>query len=274
MKTVGKLVFGLAFLLAGSCVFAQSPRDQLSQLVEQLQRVPADNALRERIVKLGAEIKPAPAIPEEANRLFVRGNVFQKEAKDASGYDPAIASYRQALNIAPWWGDAYFNLAAALESTNKFAEATAAVKLFMATVPPGSAEAREAQNRIYAIEAKSEIATKQAVAAQASVVAAEAQRRRRRMEGTWSSHGFVEVQVIASGDRFSLGPVKLMGQFGLAIATEVVIDSHRLRFVLEQPACPSCRSVYDVVISEDGRELRGMISKAGSTENTKFDKLP
>jgi tetratricopeptide (TPR) repeat protein len=159
MKTTDKLIISvLAFFALSLSTYAQSPREQLNQMVQQLQKTPTDNALREGVIKLATEIKPAPAIPEEANRFFVRGNVFQKEAKDTSGYELAISAYREALRIAPWWGDAYFNLAAAQGSAGKFDDAIASLKLFIASVPAGSAEAREAQNKTYALEAKKEMA--------------------------------------------------------------------------------------------------------------------
>lgn len=44
------LIFGL--LLLTSTAYAQSPRDQLQQMVEQLQQSPNDNGLREKIIKL------------------------------------------------------------------------------------------------------------------------------------------------------------------------------------------------------------------------------
>src|SRR5258705_10035814 len=158
MKSIGKLIiFGFALLALAASAYAQSPREQLKQMVEQLQATPGDNALRERIIKLAASIKPAPAIPEEANRAFVKGNVFQKDAKDASGYELAISAYRDALRAAPWWGDAYYNLAVALESARKFDEAIAPLKLFIASVQAGSVEARGAQKKIYALGAKKEM---------------------------------------------------------------------------------------------------------------------
>ncbi len=159
MKSINTLILlTFTFLALAASAYAQTPREQLQQMVEQLQKTPSDNALRERIIKLGSEIKPAPVIPEEANRAFVKGNVFQKEAKDASGYELAISAYREALRSAPWWGDAYYNLAVALESARQFGVAIASIKLYMASVQAGSAEAREAQNRMYAIEAKNELA--------------------------------------------------------------------------------------------------------------------
>ncbi len=158
--TMKLLALFFSVLMLATVAYAQSPREQLNQMVQQLQKTPNDNALREKIIKLAKSIKPAPAISEEANRAFVKGNVFQKEAKDSSGYELAIAAYRDALRSAPWWGDAYFNLAVALEAAGKFDEAIASIRNYTASVAAGNAEHRDAQNKIYALEAKSEMAAK------------------------------------------------------------------------------------------------------------------
>jgi tetratricopeptide (TPR) repeat protein len=245
--------------------YAQSAREQLQQMVEQLQKAPSDSALRERIIKLAAEVKPAPAIPEEANRFFVRGNVFLNEAKDATGYELAISAFREALRIAPWWGDAYINLAAAQGSAGKFDDAIASLKLFIAAVPAGSAEAREGQNRIYALEAKSEMAAK--AAATAASVAAE--KRRPSLEGNWSVSGFMYFEVTRDGERFALKPGKMLGRDGMWRATNVVLDAQRIQFTVEQPACPQCRSGYDLKLSPSGNELTGTLWRLdGSREPT------
>ncbi len=168
MKTTNKLIiFIFIFMALAAVVFAQTPREELQQLVAQLQKMPTDNALREKIIKLGAEIKPAPAIPEEAHKAFVKGNVFQKEAKDASGFNMAITYYHTALRIAPWWGNAYFNLAVANESVGDFKGAITSLRNYMISVPAASAEARDAQDRIYTLEARVEISVN-SVAAKAA----------------------------------------------------------------------------------------------------------
>ena len=66
-------VAALLFAVAGT-VFAQTPAPQptLTQAVAELQRNPADATLRERIIKLAAEMNPAPAVPEEARRHHVK----------------------------------------------------------------------------------------------------------------------------------------------------------------------------------------------------------
>jgi tetratricopeptide (TPR) repeat protein len=132
---------------------AQSPRQQLRQMVEELQKTPTDDAMRERIINLAVKIKPAPAIPKEADLAFVNGNAFLKEAKNATGYELAISAYWDALRHAPWWADAYYNLSVAQESVGKFEEAVASMKFYQFAVLPGT-DSGASRSRITALEAK------------------------------------------------------------------------------------------------------------------------
>ena len=50
-------------------------------MVQQSQKNPNDNALREKIIKLAQELKPAPAVPDEAERRMVRGTAAFKGSK-------------------------------------------------------------------------------------------------------------------------------------------------------------------------------------------------
>ncbi len=268
MKSIGKLIiFGITSLALIASAYAQSPREQLNQMVQQLQKSPTDNALREKIIKLATSIKPAPAIPEEANRAFVKGNVFQKEAKDASGYALAITAYRDALRSAPWWGDAYFNLAIALESAGKFDEAIASIRNYMASVSAGSTEAREARNKIYALEAKGEITNKQA--------AMQVEQQRPSVGGKWQD-SLMDFQVIKSGEKFAIIPGSYFGRLGEWLPTGVEVNLQRVRFGGEQPACPSCGVFrFDLSLSASGNELIGTLYSAdGTTRPAKFTRIP
>jgi tetratricopeptide (TPR) repeat protein len=179
MKSTSKLIiFAFAFLALDVIAYAQSPREQMQQLTTQLQQTPNDNALRERIIKLGAELKPAPAVPEEARRSFVEGVNIVKLAKDVSSQNLAIGSFTEALKIAPWWGDAYYNLAVAQELTGQLNDAERTLKWFLLS-NPGEGEAREAQDRIYGLSAKRKLAAAEAGAKQEQAdreMAAQAQR--------------------------------------------------------------------------------------------------
>ena len=140
-------------LVIAASTDAQSPREQLQQLTIQLQQTPNDNALREKIIKLSTEIKPAPTVPEEARRAFVRGNTAMTEAKTPDDYARATDLYTEALTIAPWWGDPYFNLSKARELRQEYDRAILALKFFVMTLPPED-EARKAQDYSYVLEEK------------------------------------------------------------------------------------------------------------------------
>lgn len=154
MKPIGKLIiFIFTFLALTASVYAQSPREQLKQMVQQLQKTPDDNALREKIIRLAAGIKPAPAIPEEARRHFVKAVALQKEARNMTDYEIVVSEYQSALSSAPWSGDAYYNLSVALEASARFSEAKSALQFYLMSGPK---DVVPAQDRIYALEAKQE----------------------------------------------------------------------------------------------------------------------
>ncbi len=174
MRSMMKLLaLIIGVLMLASAANAESPREQLKQMVEQLQKNPTDKALREKIIKLAQGLKPAPAIPEEARRSFVRGNTAFSEAKGQDDYARAVQRYEEALAIAPWWGDPYFNRAKALELRQEYGRAIQSVKLFILTGPP-AADVRKAQDYVYALEDKQEKLAKEKSEQEAAARAEEA----------------------------------------------------------------------------------------------------
>jgi tetratricopeptide (TPR) repeat protein len=154
----------------------QSPQQTLNEYVSDLQKNPSDYALREKIIKHVQTMKPAPAIPEEARRCFIEGNALLKAAKAQKGYELAIDAYRQCLLIAPWWAEAYFNYAVALDLANRFDEAVNVLKLYIAT-NPGGEESRKAQDKIYEIGAKKKLAAQEREESSPQAVAAREQNK-------------------------------------------------------------------------------------------------
>ncbi len=120
------LVFALV-LVTSQTINAQSPRDTLKQMVEQLQKAPADNALREKIIKLAQNIKPAPAIPDKAIEFDGRAQFAFKNAKlnanPETGFLAAAREYEKAIATAPWVLDYYFNLYVIYEKAGIYVEA-------------------------------------------------------------------------------------------------------------------------------------------------------
>ena len=157
MKTTARhIIFVITFLTLVASAHAQSPQEELQQLVEQLQKTPGDNALREKIIKLSANVKPALAIPEEARRAFVRGNVAMTDAKGTEDYSRAAQLYVEASTLAPWWADPYYNLAKAREQRQEYSAAIKALQLYLLADIP-AAERREAQDRIYVLEERASV---------------------------------------------------------------------------------------------------------------------
>ena len=134
IKTSFILVF-IVFILAAGAVFAETPREQLKQMVQQLQKNPNDNALREKIIKLAQELKPAPAVPDEAERRMVRGTAAFKGSKSVADYRDAAKEFEQAALAAPWYGDAYVNLGVAQDKAENYEAALRSLKLALLALP-------------------------------------------------------------------------------------------------------------------------------------------
>ncbi len=151
MKTTRKLLISvITFLALATGAHAQSPREQLNQMVQQLQKNPSDNALREKIIKLGATVRPA--VPAEAERRMVRGSTAFKSATSAAGYQDAAKEFERATLAAPWYGDAYFNLGVAQDKAGNHEAALRSLKLAQ-MASPGS---KEITNLIYEVEYRNE----------------------------------------------------------------------------------------------------------------------
>jgi tetratricopeptide (TPR) repeat protein len=113
--------------------------------------------LREDLIKFVSAMKPAPAVPSQAQRAFIQGNTILKSVGSTEDYQPAIDKYREALIEAPWWGVAYNNLAIALNAAKHYDLAKQAMELYILTNP---ADAAQAQQKIYEFETKQELKEK------------------------------------------------------------------------------------------------------------------
>lgn len=172
------LLFSLLLIILIFAALAQAanPQQTLNQYISDLQKNPNDNALREKIIKLVQTMKPAPVVPEDARRYFIEGNALLKAAKDQKGYGLAIDAYRQCLLIAPWWAEALYNYAVALDLANQFDEGMNALKLYIAT-NPGGEDSRKAQDKIYEIGAKKKLAAKEREESSPQAVATREQKK-------------------------------------------------------------------------------------------------
>ena len=159
MRTTNKLIiFVFTFLILSASAYAQTPREELQQMVKQLQENPYVRELREKIIKLAQTLKPAPEISEEARRSFIIGEALFKQAKSLRPAYEAANAFHTATTLAPWWGDAYWNLAAAQQFIGKYDDAKESLRFYLLT-NPSAADRRMAQDRLYAIDADIMVST-------------------------------------------------------------------------------------------------------------------
>jgi hypothetical protein len=145
-----------AFVLLAAVLLASPALPQVvpfAELVQQLRAKPGDAALRERVVSEGAALRSKPAIPEEARAAFMQANAMVQAATDSTGQRLAIERYNTAINLAPWWGDAYFNRGLAQELVGDLEAAKTSYRLYLRSGPP-EADARTAQDKIYGVEGR------------------------------------------------------------------------------------------------------------------------
>jgi tetratricopeptide (TPR) repeat protein len=230
-----------ALFLAPLAVTAfAGPREDFKAAVAAVQSAPADKALREKVIGLAQKIKPAPAVPAEARKPFVMAATFQKEAKKPADYVLAADSYREALRLAPWWGDAYYNLSVALESAGRLGEAKDALALYLLTKPK---DAQAAEERLFALEAKEKMA------------AAAAEQAKRSVRGRWDN-GMFAFEIVGEEGALRLveGPF-YMRKDRQWQASQVVVGSDRVSFGLNQSDCPQCFTRCDLKLSDSGDEM-------------------
>jgi hypothetical protein len=155
VRTVIHLVLFLSLITPGYVAQAGKKssdlQETLRQYIEDLKSNPADNALREKIIKLVLSMKPSPIVPENAERNMARGTAFAQKATEITGYKKAIAEFEAAANSAPWLALAYYNLGVVQEKAALYSDAIQNLKLYLLAAPDAK-NARDVRNKIYALE--------------------------------------------------------------------------------------------------------------------------
>jgi len=135
----------------GNSVFADYLKD--------FQNYPLDNDRREKLVKLATTLPTLPAIPEEARQLFLQASTLMKQSSSPKELAEPIELLNKALVIAPWWGDAYYNLSRAQELRGWYDEAVRQLNYYL-ELKPSEANATEAHAHIAVIQSEKEAAAR------------------------------------------------------------------------------------------------------------------
>jgi hypothetical protein len=124
----------------------------LPQCLKELKQNPDNQALRERIVRMVAAGEAKPDLPAEARNHHSRAQDLFIRAETIEDVGRAVDEFAAALLLAPWWPEAYRDMAFALEMAQQRREAIAALRLYL-LARPGAADARVVQDRVRNIEA-------------------------------------------------------------------------------------------------------------------------
>jgi hypothetical protein len=144
------------------------------------------------------------------------------------------------LKIAPWWGDAYYNLAVSQELAGQFDPAQESLRLYILT-NPGEREAREAQDRIYSLNAKKRLAaTAQNTPQTQNVPTIEGVWRSTTPSGGFDNPAYETITIRRTGTGYSITsriePTNIYAQRVLTLvsATETMLTArHEMGFVPE-----------------------------------------
>jgi serine/threonine-protein phosphatase 6 regulatory ankyrin repeat subunit B len=139
---------------------SKGPAERFAAYLDAFQKNPQSEFLRESILASVAAMQEPPAISGAAQDLFVLATKQIKDAATPAALDQPIVLLRKATDLAPWWGNAYYNLSRALEMRGQFDDALQQLKYYL-ELKPTEAEAREAQAHIVVIQTEQEAARKQ-----------------------------------------------------------------------------------------------------------------
>jgi tetratricopeptide (TPR) repeat protein len=155
-----KIISLLIFLILVFPTMAQAKPDQkaFEQMVSSFRQYPGDDGLREKIIRAALQIKPKPAIPKEARNFMIRGQAAAEMAKTTEDFTVAAGEFQKAVNVAPWFADAYYNLAMVQERAEQFGQAAKSLKWYLLAAPK-AADAGKVQDLIVKLEYKQERTT-------------------------------------------------------------------------------------------------------------------
>ena len=139
---------------------ASSQQETLDQYISDLQKNPGDNSFREKIIKLAQEMKPVPALPEEAQKHLDRGVAAIEGAKSEEDFKDSITEFTQVVNSAPWFGGGYRPLAIAQDKAGQYDAALKNLEFYLLS-QPSAEDAAWAKSLMNKIEYRKEKAAKE-----------------------------------------------------------------------------------------------------------------
>lgn len=188
--TINFLILIFNALLANAA-HAESPREQLKQMVEQLQQFPSDTALREKIIKFAPTLKPSPTLPDAAVTFEGRAQFAFRSAKSEDDYLAAAHEYEKAVAFVPWVLGYYADLCTIYEKAGKFEDAKRHCGFYLIGLTD-SAEITNVKRRIAGLEFG--IEKENSPEARAAKQKTKDDELIRNLEGAVFSHSFTDIE--------------------------------------------------------------------------------
>jgi len=220
------LLLGPALAQAQSPAAPQKVSNALVQGIAELEKNPGDDALREKIIKAVVAGAVPPPMPKEVDELMGKGKAIFKNAESEADYLAAAKAFEEAIALAPWLPEPYFNLGLVYEKAKRYDEAIKNLRLYDLGATNGD-EARQAREKVgemkYLKEKEGQAAAVRA--AQEAAVRQQEENKRRFLAGLtgyWlceaGCQGVAEVSVTGTLFRFTFGDRSGSGQIsGLEI---------------------------------------------------------
>jgi tetratricopeptide (TPR) repeat protein len=165
------LIVTVIFLISGRSISANEEvlglqaekagkhREAIDCYIKALQSVPEgsakDQQLRERVISLAHKIKPAPIVPEEAERYMARGRAAVKSAATIKDFEDAASQFSKVLRVAPWLSEGYYNLGVVQDKAGRYQDAIRNLKYYLLAAP-NAQDAKRVRSLIFEIEYRQE----------------------------------------------------------------------------------------------------------------------
>ncbi len=159
MRTVDLMKSNQEETAGDSAMAGGKPGEALSHYISALLSAhpEGDQKLRKKIINLVVSTGQRPSMPDKVQEHSDRAQSFMKRAQGTEGYEQAIAELEAALLIAPWWGEAYFNLGLLLEKVGDYEGAVGSLRLYLLSAPDAK-DAGAVKKKIIDIEVAKEMA--------------------------------------------------------------------------------------------------------------------
>lgn len=222
-------------LLGRQAEQAGNDREALTHYVNALPSVSVDSRkdqeLRGKIIGLARKVRPAPAVPEEAERRLARGNAAVKSAADREAFKRAADEFKAALKVAPWLAEGYFNLGVVQDKAGDYPDAIRNLKFYLLSAPDAK-DAKEVRNLIYEIEYRQEEAqraTTQSREISAKEKQDETEKLVRDLAGKWiekQRDAIAHYQFIPrGGTKFTLEYLYTVRNIGTSNLAKIVVNA-------------------------------------------------